>query len=389
MQKKLFLSLVAVLVAGIFCSCSAGEYKGLEKPLSGAMPEENTVSDGGLAARQGDWIYYINGDNFMRHENERFHEYAGALCRMRADGTEKDVVVDRDVSVFNIKGETIYLCVYDKGSSYISTANIDGSGYRVLKRIDDIYYGGCYGYTGDGIYFTEDFKLYCMDRDGTNIRRITDFAVYNLRTGPEYTYFTRELDGKIGNVYKVENGKNEYTEVTAGAAYVLKIDREYMYYYMLGNGNVYRYDQKTFSAEAVIYGGYTEYVFPESEDFYGVSYGVSEEEEESEETGIFVIPSGGGQKLQISKNCGSCMAYYDGYIYYINDSKLNYLYRAAIDGSSDECVMEDYIYDIDTLDVVDQWLYFFSAGDSDRVYRLNMEDLYIECVELEDIAIVG
>ena len=51
--------------------------------------------------------------------------------------------------------------------------------------------------------------------------------------------------------------------------------------------------------------------------------------------------------------------------------------------------MEDYIYDIDTLDVVDQWLYFFSAGDSDRVYRLNMEDLYIECVELEDIAIVG
>ena len=83
------------------------------------------------------------------------------------------------------------------------------------------------------------------------------------------------------------------------------------------------------------------------------------------------------------------MAYYDGYIYYINDSKLNYLYRAAIDGSSDECVMEDYIYDIDTLDVVDQWLYFFSAGDSDRIYRMNMEDLYIECVELEDIAIVG
>ncbi len=389
MQKKLFVSFLAVALVGVFCACSAQQYSGLENPLPGAMPEEETISDGGLAARQGDWIYYINGDNFMRHENERFHEYSGALCRMRADGTEKDVVVDRDVSVFNIDGENIYLCVYDNGNSYISIANIDGTNYRVLKQIDDIYYGGCYGYTEKAIYFTEDFLLYRMDRDGKNVERLTDFPVYNLRTGPEYTYFTWEMDGSIGSVYKVKNGENEYTEITTGAAYVLKVEQHYMYYYMLGNGKVYRYDQQSFTSSSVIHGGFTEYVFPEGESFYGVSYGVTDEEEESQEEGIYIIPDGGGQKTQISKNCGSCMAYYDGYIYYINDSKLNYLCRVAIDGTADECIMEDFIYDIDTLDIVDQWLYFLSAGDSDRIYRLNMETLYIECIELEDIGIVG
>ena len=90
--KKTALSFLALAV--LLCGCTGkNEYKGLEKPLANAQANEAVVSDGGLACRQGDWIYYINGDNFTRHEGERFQQYAGALCRMKINGEEKEVPI--------------------------------------------------------------------------------------------------------------------------------------------------------------------------------------------------------------------------------------------------------------------------------------------------------
>ena len=83
------------------------------------------------------------------------------------------------------------------------------------------------------------------------------------------------------------------------------------------------------------------------------------------------------------------MAVYDGYIYYINTSKLNKLYRCAVDGSVDECLDEEYIFDYDTLDILDGFVYFFSEDDYSRVYRVNCETKKTECVELEEFSDIG
>ncbi len=367
-------------VTFLLCACSSG-YKGLDKPLTDAQPEEKVISDGGIAAKQGDWIYYINGDNFTRGEGERFHEFAGALCRMKNDGTQKDVVVDRDVSLFNIEGNRIYMCVYS-GTSCVASACIDGSGYKVLKTIDDIYYGGCYAYQDGKIYYTKDFRLYSLDCATDAETKITDFKIYNLRVGGGQVFFTREENENIGNLYKLTS--DGYTEITTSPAYVLCSEGDRAYYYMLGNGTVYEYTSD--GAKPVVYGGYTEYAF--SDDAYYVS-AVYTDESENEVSGIYSIPSGGGQKKQLSANYGSCMALCGNYLYYINKTKLNYLYRCALDGSSDECVCEDYILDTDTLDVLDKYIYFFSDGDYDRIYRLDTETLDTECIELEDISVIG
>ena len=376
MKKIRFIAVILVFV--LLCGCTKKE-KNIDKPLENVQ-YGTVISDGGFASRVGEWIYYINGDNFTRMENERFHEYAGALCRMKADGSEKDVVVDRDVSVFNIDGEYIYMCIYSDLNSHIARVKLDGSDFRVFKKIDDIYSGGCYGYAQGYIYFTKNYYLYRVDKDGQNQTQITNFKIYNLRTGENYTYFTREEDENIGNAYKIKNGEDEYSQITNSPAYILKTG-EKTYFYMLSNNKVYEYLPSEDKSNAIIHGGFTEYVFFEN------GYGVSTDNEE--DIGIYFIPSGGGQRLQLSENCGKCMAYYDGYIYYINTSKLNHLYRCSVDGSVDEILSEEFIYDFDTLDVVDNYLYFLSDSDYDRIYRLNMQTKQMECIELEGVSLVG
>ncbi len=381
-MHKLIKIIVCALAFALFTACTNG-YTGLKTPLTGAQPEEITVSDSGIAARQGEWIYYINGDNFTREENGRFHIYAGALCRMKEDGSEKQVVVDRDVSVFNIRGEEIFLCIYDEGS-YVAKVCIDGSNYRVLKKIDDIYYGGCYAFGENVIYYTKDFRLYSMDLDGKQNKKLTDFKIYNLRTDGENVLFTREENEGIGSVFYLENG--ECIKLTKEPAYVLNIRDNEVFYYLLSNGTVYKYSADTKEHKAVVYGGYTEYAFDKESGIYVVS---ASENSEGDPAGIYVIPENGGEKTQVSENSGRCMTVYDGYIYYINTSKLNYLYRCSVDGSVDELLSEEFVFDYDTLDRVDGYIYFFSDSDYDRVYRINTQTKKVECVEYEEFSAVG
>ncbi len=375
---KRLASIFTVVV--LLCACS-NDYSGLKKPLLGAQPEKQVISDGGVASRQGEWVYYINGDNFTRGEGERFHEFAGALCRMKTDGTQKDIVVDRDVSLFNIDGDKIYLCVYE-GTSCVASVNIDGSDYKVLKTVDDIYYGGSYAYQDGKIYYTRDFRLYSLDCAGEKETKITDFKIYNLRAGGGRVFFTREEDENIGNLYELSD--DGFHEITSTPAYLLCAEKDKAFYYMLGNGTVYEYFSG--SAEPVVYGGYTEYAFTDDTYYVSASY---TDENDNEISGIYAIPSGGGQKKQISENYGSCMAVCGDHLYYINKTKLNYLYRCALDGSCDECVCEEFILDNDTLDVLDKYIYFFSDGDYDRIYRIDTDTLETECVELEDVSVIG
>ena len=387
-MTKNFFKIIALflLCSLLFCGCKK-EYSGLSEPLLGAEPDAQIISNGGLATQQGQWIYYLNGDNFTRHEGERFSTYAGALLRMKEDGSEKAVVLDKDVSLFNVKGDRIYVCVYEKGRSVIASLKVDGTDYRELKAIDDIYYGGAYGFTGEYLYYTKDFMLYRMDVDGKNEIQLTKFPIYNLRVGEDYIYFTREVDENIGNLYKIVNGEDSFIEITKSAAYVLHVEGDLAFYYVLDNGNVYRYNAKDGTSEPVVFGGYTDYLFAENENFYAISSTIEDEEESF--NGIYTVPAGGGKKKQVSSNSGRCMAYYNGYIYYVNVTSLNQLYRCSLDGLTDECLSEEFVYDYDTLDIVGNYIYFLSDSDYDRIYRLNMDSCHVECIEYDDISVVG
>lgn len=371
--------IAAVLLAALLLvGCAPNDKR---SPLPDAEPQAPVISDGGCAIKQGNWIYFINGDNFTRMTGERFHEYAGALVRMSLDGSRKDVVVPEDVSVFNIQGDTVYLCLYENDNSYAATVNVDGTDLT-KRKIDDVYYGGCYACADGCQYYTKNYCLYRFSEGKET--KLTDYPVYHVRAAGNYAYFTREEDGSVGSLFRVGSRDTECVQITREAAYSLYASESVMYYYMFGNGRVYAYDTQTLTAETVIYDQFTEFAF--FDEFFVASYGTAKE---GDAQGIYVIPKDGSGRKKISEFSGKGFAYLDGWLYYINITKLNYLYRVRPDGTGEEQLAEEFLLDVDPLDPVEKDLYFFSDSDYGRIYRLNTVTGKTECVELEEEDIIG
>lgn len=383
--------LVLILIVLLSMSGCKGDRPDINKnkPLPDSQPDEIVYSDSGKAARQGDWIYFINGDNYSRDE-ERVDTFRGALCRMKADGTNASVIIDLDVSVFNIENGNIYFVSYDNGDSYYCSIKIDGTQYKKILKIDNIYYGGCYDYINGIVYYTKDFKLYRMKNDGSSKKKITDFPIYNLRAGKQYAYFTQSVNDTIGSVYKVSHDGEDSQKITKSAAYVLNITDQYAYYYLIDNGFVYMYNHETGESTSITHGGYEEYLFVEDEGFSCVSYTQSDQsEEEQPKTGMYIIPYQDGTKQKISDDNASKMAYYKGYIYYVNESSTFELYRIKPDGTGRQLITDDYINEVEQLDIFDDWIYYFSENDEGRIYRVSVEDMTRKCIQIEDIGVVG
>ncbi len=387
MTKSVLKRIFVFLLIGVLLTGCSNKYTGLKEPLKVKDPLAPVISNGGLALQQDEWIYYLNGDNFTRQEGERYSRYAGALCRMKEDTSEKSVVVDKDVCIFDYFSGRFYLLVYENNQCVSASVKVDGTDYIEYKTIDDIFFGGCYSFLNGYVYYTKDFKLYHMDKDGKNAKKITDFPVYNLRAQGDYVFFTKDINGDIGSIYKLKNGETDFVEITKEPAYVLDIIGDKAYYYILSNKTVYCYDIINGKSQSIIYGGYTDYLFSPQNDFNVISYTI--ESDDDAVGGIFTLKSEGGAKTEISKNSGKCLTYHNGYVYYVNVDQLNQLYRVKLDGTNEKLVSEEFVYDYTSLDIVGEYMYFLSDSDYDRIYRINLNDLTQECVEFDDMAIVG
>src|SRR5690554_1555520 len=77
------------LMAAFFAVILLFNITGCQKALEGGQPQADVLSNGGIAAQQGDWIYYINGGIPAMLSQAKSNTPQGTLWRMKADGTEK------------------------------------------------------------------------------------------------------------------------------------------------------------------------------------------------------------------------------------------------------------------------------------------------------------
>ena len=368
-------TLIALFLLLIMSGCTQ------QTALKGAQPEAPVESGGGWACKQGEWIYYINGDNFTRNLGERYHAQRGALCRMRTDATQKAVVCGDDVCVFHIDGEYIYYVAYEnEKTSTLYRMRTDATGKKKLASMECLYYGGSYEYCGSFVYFTRNGCLYRMTLSDGKETRITEYAVCNLRANASALYFTRGSVEEIGVLCRVPHGSQEAEILTKTSAYALAALDGEVYYYLFSNGYCYRYTEAEQTSESVAHGSYTEYCFiPEIG-----AIAVSDNSDEGE-GGLFLLPAEGGGRTRLTDDKARRIAYYNGYIYYINDTDFYALYRVRPDGTDRECLRNEMISDLDELDFTDGWIYYFSEDDDGRIYRINTETGYCHCIEYQEM----
>lgn len=377
-MKRLFVIMLCALI--LFLSgCSDTE------KLEGGQPEEPVVKNGEIAARQGDWVYYINGSNSFDTDYDFTYGAAikGALCRVNSDRSVKNIVIPQIIISFTIKGEWIYYMT-PKGESeedrrliYCKT-RIDGTGHKEIEDITDYMY---FNMHEDYVYFTLNDKFYRSDHDLKNRKEIVGTLIHNALFVDDYIYYTTANYNSVQDVYYptqlnvVKNDGSENKLIEKGAFYLDGATDKYLVVTNATNGYTLLVDRDTLESEVRLYVPY-EQVTVSSDGKYLILNNI----EESQSLKAYNIET---RKTEVLfKNGAKLPIEYDGMVYFYNSSDDNKIYRVPIDASGEAELFYRYSCSTElTLQILDNYLYFFNNDDGGAVYRINMDTNTHEYIE--------
>ena len=377
-MKRLLLVLLSLVIL-FLAACS-----GVEK-LEGGQPEEPVVKTGEIAARQGDWVYYINGSNSFDTDYDFTYGAAikGALCRVNSDRSVKDIVIPQIIISFTIKGEWIYYMT-PKGESeedrrlmYCKT-RIDGTGHKEIEDITDYMY---FNMHEDSIYFTMDNKFYKSDHDLKNKKLVADTLIHNALFADEYIYYTKAKYDSVQDVYyptELSVVKNDGTDnrlIERGSFYLIGTTGEYLAVTNASNGYTSLVDRNTLESEVRLYVAY-EQITVSSDGKYLILNDI----ESSQSLKAYNIET--RETKNLFKDGAELPVEHEGMIYFYNSADKNKLYRVPVDGSSEAELF--YRYSCSTelaAQILDNYMYFFNNDDSGAVYRINMNTNTHEYIE--------
>lgn len=250
MAKKITVILAALLVC-ILALCGCESFSA--KKISGGDPNVEVQSNGGSVVKQGEYIYFINGESagFSKPEDNYFGEVIkGGIARAKvnADGSvsEAQLIVPKQISSqnaasFSIFGEWIYYVSSTTKTDNKGTLNsdqymfyrtkIDGTGTQLITVVNGSSIS--YKFTSDALIFLNSDTLYTVnyknkmnDEKAQKVHENVTKAVfpktetYNPNEEgyklTDYVYFTASVKDQDGNnenfneLYAVKsNGKDK------------------------------------------------------------------------------------------------------------------------------------------------------------------------------------
>jgi hypothetical protein len=219
MRKKLKIEALIVTLlftAALFLGgCSSGN----ATPSSSASTDSDTaavgntpgnITNGGFAAQQGDWIYYLTSaadtvNSNLGSEADPGKQY---LCKIKTDGTGKTQISSGKLYCLNVVGDWIYCVGYNGNSGedyYLYKIKTDGTGKTQIGKDNNI--GLTIAVAGNWIYYTRSHdpgKLYKIRTDGTGKTQINsgekgdNIGTFNVSGGWIYydNCFVKGIDAK-------------------------------------------------------------------------------------------------------------------------------------------------------------------------------------------------
>lgn len=294
----------------------------------------------GLAANQGDWIYYsdkgiykdkINGGNRTKVcEDEAWYlnvigewiyfanvSDAYSLYKVKTDGTQKTKMNSEIVSDLNVVGDWIY---------YVETQRVQTS-----SGLDD--------YT----------NLWKMKTDGTNKTKVYDNfktrsgyvigTLGNLYAAKDALYFNlHQYEGEDNGIYRMDINGTAMNLVNGECCVYTNYGDNFIYYRQFGNFDIYKmkYDdseriQLNKTKDANIDSNFSMNVYGDWIYFC--------------ENGLYKMKTDGKEKFKISEdNCEQINVIGD-WIYFIDKQSSDRLYKIKTDGSIRTRVDSSSIYE--------------------------------------------
>jgi N-acetylmuramoyl-L-alanine amidase len=215
----------------------------------------------GLAAKQGDWIYFadLNGGIYKSKEDGSglvqlvngtdracsinivddwiYYTVSEEMYKIKIDGSNKTKVMGIPASnKISVIGDTIYYtCVSEDASLWFAKVNIDGSGHTILNK----EYMDSLNIVGNWIYYknSDDGKVYKIKVNGSNKSKIVDDVVGQVIVYKGYIYYS---DGNA--IYRTKlDGSEKVTIISDPSINYLEINISNDYIYYTGaDGSLYK-----------------------------------------------------------------------------------------------------------------------------------------------------
>ncbi len=171
------------------------------------------------------WIYYFKDNK---------------LYKVKTDGSDKQILLDRSITNYQIEGEWIYYSYRSNGKYII--AKTDGED---TQRIDSDA-SSTFFVDGKNIYYiyenyntdddTYSYELYKVETDGENKEKIADISgqvdTLGVNFDGKYLYYTKTDEEDNVAIYKIRINGEEETKITDISTYStnININNGWIYY---------------------------------------------------------------------------------------------------------------------------------------------------------------
>lgn len=234
-----------------------------ELKVSAAGNTSGNIVNGGLAASQGDWIYYrsndggkiyrinqdgtlleqINDDDswYINIVNDwvyyRTRDEERKIFRIRADGTNREMISAANAWYINVVDDWVYYRDQDDNDKTYRIS-LDGSRQNMVSG----QWTGWKNILGEWIFYinrNDGNTIYRAKIDGTKKQKINTTSSDWLVASDNWLFF-RNIDDE-GKIYRIRNDGSEKKKITDNQAIYLNVSNGWIYYSNLSdNGRIYR-----------------------------------------------------------------------------------------------------------------------------------------------------
>lgn len=294
----------------------------IEESVNAIGNTSGNLANGGLAAIQGDWIYYVSWDG---------NYSAGNIFKINTDGTGLTQITDQTCNFINVVDDWVYYCNHN---DYLRAYKTKTDGTETTKVNDD---GSTeISVAGNWIYYLnwEDrSKVYKIRTNGTDRTKVSDDVGFYLTVVDDWIYY---INGDDGITYKIRTDGTDRTKVNDDPSSNLIVAGDWIYY-------------KRYSSEDV--------------------------SDDSSE--IYKIRTDGTDRTKIiDEDCGKFNVV-DDWIYFTKSNEYFSIYRIRTDGTEYTRVNNERSIGIS---IVNDWIYYCNRDDN-RMYRIRTDGSERQLVE--------
>lgn len=284
-------------------------------PLPCENPEiygntSGNIKNGGYIAEKDGWIYYQNSsDN-------------GYLYKVRADGSDKKLIIEDKSKYINVIGDWIYY-QNESENGYLFKIRADGSERTQLEIGSSSYIN----VVGDWIYFVREDGIFKIKTDGTERTQITKDACYGMIVKGDWIFYTT-AGGRISKIRIDGTGENSLG--VKGAWYDVSDDGEWIYYYEIN-------------------------------------------------TSLYKVRADGSEKLQLNSDKSYNINVSGDWIYYCSNDEGGYIFKIRPDGSEKTQLNDDKSCFGYFINITNDWIYYLY--DRTIIKKMSVDGKYIQAVD--------